>query len=95
MLLVADLVLWRTRSPHTAPADESDCRYDQLSVFAGNTSDGTALVSTCGDRRPADLSVRGPVTVVFTSDYSVGATGFQAEFTVSGRMVVGKVRSTR
>ncbi|XP_043205584.1 cubilin-like [Amphibalanus amphitrite] len=63
--------------------DESECRYDRLSVFAGNSTDGTALVSTCGDRRPSGLTVRGPVTVLFTTDHSIGAAGWQAEFSVS------------
>lgn len=55
------------------------CSYDSLEIYDGPTDTEDPLLGQvyCGDNMPPDLTSSGPsLTVVFSTDDSVTATGF-------------------
>ena len=61
----------------------SNCQYDSLQVFDGSSSRSRSLVTTsssklCGSNRPQNIVSSGnTIHLIFTSDVSVGSSGFR------------------
>ncbi|XP_019644083.1 PREDICTED: chymotrypsinogen B-like [Branchiostoma belcheri] len=57
--------------------------YDVVTVYEG----GNNLGSYCGSTRPATLTTRSEVRIVFSTDYSVTASGFSLTYSRGGEII--------
>ncbi len=67
--------------------DNSSCNYDKLSIYDGDDANGTLLGEFCGTSLPGTFTATntaGALTFVFTSDYSVTKSGWEANVTCEG-----------
>ena len=61
--------------------DESDCNYDYLKIYDGNSTDDLLIGTYCGTESPGEIistSNDGALTFEFHSDYSVTRPGWKA-----------------
>eukprot|EP00058_Branchiostoma_floridae_P017801 XP_002603290.1 hypothetical protein BRAFLDRAFT_261914 [Branchiostoma floridae] len=57
--------------------------YDTVTVYDG----GVRVGEYCGTNRPANIATRSEVTIEFSSDYSVTASGFSLSFSRGGEII--------
>ena len=66
-------------------AFDTEANYDGIVIYDGETVNDPVLLNTSGNTLPSPVtSSTGKMLVVFTSDASVNAGGFDANYTISG-----------
>ncbi|GAB6032010.1 hypothetical protein CHUAL_010385 [Chamberlinius hualienensis] len=63
--------------------DETNCNFDAVTVYAGNSTKDPVLRKTCGATPPAPVSRQGPILINFRTDSSRVLAGFKVVYNVS------------
>lgn len=61
------------------------CKFDWLTVQAGNTPDSPEVAKVCGDALPPDMTTRGPMRIVFQTDNDNEFEGFHVTWLAHGK----------
>ena len=61
----------------------SNCAYDYIAVYQGNSSSGSLLGKFCGTTAPQAVSSLGQMYIEFWTDASIVGGGFRAAYRVS------------